>query len=65
MRELRSIHKSGDFKKDKTCDSCVNLIYPQKIIHFKISFFLKLNLQLSQIYNDPTLYEPLEFLQYY
>ena len=28
MKDLRAIHKSGDYKKNKTCDKCVNLIYP-------------------------------------
>lgn len=30
MNELREIHKSGDYQKNKTCNSCVNLIYPPK-----------------------------------
>ena len=30
MNELREIHKSGDYKKDKTCKTCVELIYPPK-----------------------------------
>ena len=30
MREIRDIHKKGEFFKDKTCNDCVNLIYPPK-----------------------------------
>tara|TARA_A100000164_G_C21910419_1_gene775346 strand:- start:646 stop:1704 length:1059 start_codon:yes stop_codon:yes gene_type:complete len=30
MNEIREIHKSGDYKKNKTCEDCVNLIYPSK-----------------------------------
>ena len=28
MNEIREIHKTGEFYKDKTCKDCVNLIYP-------------------------------------
>ena len=30
MQELRAIHKEGNFQKNKTCNACVNLIYPPK-----------------------------------
>ena len=30
MNELREIHKLGDYKKDKTCKTCVDLIYPTR-----------------------------------
>tara|TARA_A100001015_G_scaffold311862_1_gene415922 strand:- start:252 stop:1319 length:1068 start_codon:yes stop_codon:yes gene_type:complete len=28
MNEIREIHRTGEFYKDKTCNDCVNLIYP-------------------------------------
>ena len=31
MNEIREIHKSGEYWKNKTCKDCVNLIYPPKI----------------------------------
>ena len=31
MEELRQIHKEGKFKKNKTCKTCVDLIYPPAI----------------------------------
>ena len=31
MKEIRAIHKKGEYFKNKTCDDCVNLIYPPKI----------------------------------
>ena len=30
MREIREIHKSGEYRKNKTCKDCVDLIYPTK-----------------------------------
>lgn len=30
MNELREIHKRGTYKEDKTCKTCVELIYPPK-----------------------------------
>ena len=30
MKELRRIHKSGNFYENETCKDCVNLIYPSK-----------------------------------
>jgi MoaA/NifB/PqqE/SkfB family radical SAM enzyme len=30
MREIREIHKSGEYTKNKTCNDCVDLIYPTK-----------------------------------
>jgi MoaA/NifB/PqqE/SkfB family radical SAM enzyme len=31
MNQLREMHKTGDYKLDKTCETCVDLIYPPKI----------------------------------
>ena len=31
MNELREIHKKGEYKLDKTCETCVDLIYPPKL----------------------------------
>ena len=31
MNKLREIHKKGEYKIDKTCETCVDLIYPPKL----------------------------------
>jgi radical SAM protein with 4Fe4S-binding SPASM domain len=30
MNEIREIHQKGEYQKNKTCNDCVNLIYPPK-----------------------------------
>jgi radical SAM protein with 4Fe4S-binding SPASM domain len=30
MKQLRQLHKNGDYKKNKICKQCVDLIYPTK-----------------------------------
>ena len=35
MNEIRKIHKTGEYYKNKTCKDCVNLIYPPLKIKIK------------------------------
>ena len=35
MNKIRELHKRGEFYLDKTCNDCVNLIYPTNNIQPK------------------------------